>query len=133
MKDEVTIFLNTAEEADSAGQNDDGYAVSEFQKMTNLSFPEPAIANYWRDHGDRIIWIDDEIKEDIIGLARNILRWNIEDAGVPVEKRVPIRLYINSPGGLLTPTFAVCDAIKMSATPIWAINMHEAASAAVSY
>ena len=98
--------------------------------MDNQSFPDPGIANYWRDRADRIIWIDDEITPDIIGVARNIARWNMDDAGKPVEERVPIKIYINSPGGHLLPTFAVCDAIRMSKTPVYGINMHEAASAA---
>lgn len=119
------VVLEVSEEDASKEKKQNDYC-----GMLDKSFPEPALAHYWRDREDRILWIEDKIDEDIIGVARNIVRWNHEDKDIPIEKRKPIKLYINSPGGLLTPTFAVCNAILLSKTPIWAINMHEAASAA---
>ena len=98
--------------------------------VQGIELPDPAIVNYWKDREERICWIDDKIDDDAIGLVRNILRWNMEDRGIAPEKRQPIKIYINSPGGLLTTTFAICDAIRMSKTPVWAINVHEACSAA---
>lgn len=129
MENEIKEFLNVVEDVDANVETVET-TDSEFNKMTNLAFPDPAIVHYWREHSDRVIWIDDKIEDDIIGVARNIIRWNNEDKGLPVEERKPIKLYINSPGGLLVPTFAVCDVIRMSKTPVWAINMHEACSAA---
>lgn len=51
--------------------------------------------------------------------------WNQQDAdkGIPREKRKPIKLYIDSEGGSLTDTLTIIDAIKMSKTPIYTINM----------
>ena len=105
-------------------------AADELSNVANLSLPEPGLVNYWRDINNRVLWIDSEITEDIIGIVRHIIRWNWEDRDIPVEKRVPIKIYINSPGGLLIPSMAVCDAILASKTPVYGINMHEASSAA---
>ena len=56
----------------------------------------------------------------------NVIRfWNrIDDeAGIPIEDRKPIKLYIDSPGGDLSATLTMVDAIKMSKTPVWTINI----------
>ena len=49
--------------------------------------------------------------------------WNNEDEknNIPVEERIPIKLYIDSPGGSLTDAFSVCDSVMMSKTPVWGI------------
>lgn len=49
--------------------------------------------------------------------------WNTVDDknNVPIEDRKPIKIYIDSPGGNLTDTFMIIDAMKMSKTPIWTI------------
>lgn len=44
-----------------------------------------------------------------------------DEENIPVEDREPIKIYINSPGGLLTETFIMIDTIKMSKTPVWGI------------
>ena len=51
--------------------------------------------------------------------------WNEydEEHNIPVEEREPIKLYIDSCGGSLTDTFTIIDAIKLSKTPVWTINM----------
>ena len=131
MEDEIQIekLLEIVQEEKENAEREDALNKKHSQ-MINVSLPDPAIANYWRDRADRIVWIEDEITDDITGVARNIIRWNREDEGIPVEERTPITIYFNSPGGQLLPTFAVCDVIRMSKTPIHGINMHEAASAA---
>lgn len=50
--------------------------------------------------------------------------WNRYDDmhKIPVDKRVPIKVYINSGGGLLGDTMTIIDAIEMSVTPVWTIN-----------
>ena len=49
--------------------------------------------------------------------------WNQydNDYNIPIEKREPIKIYIDSCGGSLTDTFTIIDAIKMSKTPVWTI------------
>ena len=51
--------------------------------------------------------------------------WNEYDDShnIPIESRKPIKIYIDSCGGSLTDTFTIIDAIKMSKTPVYTINM----------
>lgn len=102
----------------------------EFEGMRDLVLPEPAAVNFWRDRGERIIWIDDEIDASIISIVRWIMYWNKQDAEKEVDERKPIRIYFNSPGGHLIPSIAVCDAILLSKTPVYGYNLNECCSAA---
>lgn len=49
--------------------------------------------------------------------------WNSydEEKRIPVEERKPIKIYIDSPGGLLTDTFTMIDSISLSKTPVWTV------------
>lgn len=51
--------------------------------------------------------------------------WNQydNDHNIPEESREPIKIYIDSCGGSLSDTFTIIDAIKLSKTPVWTINM----------
>lgn len=56
-------------------------------------------------------------------ILERIQFWNAEDAfnKTPIEERIPIQIYIDSPGGDLTTTFQIVDAIKNSKTPVYTI------------
>lgn len=72
---------------------------------------------------NRSIFLDD-IEEGVGGAVDAFIRfYNKEDdaKNIPIKERKPIKIYINSPGGLLTETFMMIDAIKMSKTPVWGI------------
>lgn len=62
-----------------------------------------------------------------MGVDSVIRFWNSVDneENIPVEERKPIKIFIHSPGGLLTSTFTIIDAIKMSKTPVYTIAMGE--------
>ncbi len=49
--------------------------------------------------------------------------WNDYDNKnkTPKEERIPIKIYIDSPGGSLTDTFTMIDSIRLSETPVWTI------------
>lgn len=47
--------------------------------------------------------------------------WNKKDKDIPVDERKPIKLIIDSPGGFLTDSLTIIDAIKMSKTPVYGI------------
>lgn len=51
-----------------------------------------------------------------------------EEMNIPIEQRIPIKLWINSNGGDLHSGFTICDAIKLSKTPIITINTGKAFS-----
>lgn len=69
--------------------------------------------------------IDDMVIESIV---YQIMRFNRQDKGKPIEDRVPIKLYINSPGGDVTAGYGLIDAIITSKTPVWTINQAMCAS-----
>ena len=81
------------------------------------------------DVEDRRLYLNSEVDEKVIdSLAYMIMEFNRKDEGLPVEKRKPIRLYINSPGGSVYDGFGLCSAIKTSTTPVYTINQALCAS-----
>lgn len=77
----------------------------------------------------RRLYINDAVDEMVIeSIVYQILRFNRQDKGKPVEDRVPIKLYINSPGGSLTDGYGLIDAIITSKTPVYTINQAMCAS-----
>lgn len=85
------------------------------------------------DERDRKLYLYGGIKSadelDYVGktptakIAEAITRYNEQDYGRPVEKRKPILLFINSPGGDSNDGFSLVDAIKISNTPVYTINV----------
>lgn len=62
-------------------------------------------------------------KLSIADIVRWILRYNTEDLGKPVEKRQPIYLYINCPGGSIYEGWPLISTIKLSKTPVYTVNI----------
>lgn len=74
--------------------------------------------------GSRIFYLDEEVNADTFrNVTMFIIKANIQDAGIPVEERVPIKLVINSPGGSVLDGLALIDAINVSKTPVFTIAM----------
>lgn len=86
------------------------------------------MVNYWRLADNRIFYIDYEIDESVLELQRSIIDINISDKGIEPENRIPIKILIDSPGGLLSETMSLCSTIMMSKTPVITINIAEAYS-----
>lgn len=66
------------------------------------------------------------IDEDTGVVVDELIRfWNRYDdeREIPVEEREPIKMYIDSPGGYLSSVFTSVDAISLSKTPVWTINV----------
>lgn len=75
---------------------------------------------------DRCLYLYDEITEDYIhSLLISIKYWNWLDDNdnIPIDKRQPIKLYINTPGGDLNATLTIIDAITLSKTPVHTISV----------
>lgn len=72
---------------------------------------------------DRQLYIGDITEGVGIAVDTVIRFWNKydEDHNTPITDRKPIRIYIDSPGGSLTDTLTVIDAIKLSKTPVYTI------------
>lgn len=103
------------------------YAVPE--DTANLQLPNPYLAAYYNDIENRIYRIEGEVSSDLLELCRLIVMWNKEDESVPIEERKPIRIVIFSPGGDLYTFRSLRAHIKLSKTPIIAINEGKAMSA----
>lgn len=84
------------------------------------------------DNEQRRIYINSEIDENIVDTAvYHILRYNRLDKDTPITAREPIKIYINSPGGLVADGYALIDAIKLSKTPVYTINLANCLSMAL--
>ena len=86
---------------------------------------------------DRIVWLDLEIDvlrnsiaPTILDIEKQILQWNKEDKGKPVEERKPIKLLIYCVGGDLEATLSLIAVMNISKTPIYTYNMGIAYSGA---
>lgn len=81
------------------------------------------------DH--RVLVINDNITDDLIDEhIMYILKWNLEDKDIPVDKRKPIKLYISSPGGNGFVSNILQDVIEQSKTPVIGVGLDMVASAA---
>lgn len=100
------------------------------EKIENLQLPAPELVTYWQNDNDRVFWIEGEILDTLFEYSKQIIRFNKEDKGIPVENREPIKFFIDSPGGDLETTLAFIGLVSISKTPIWMINAGTAYSAA---
>lgn len=83
----------------------------------------------FEDLENRKLFLNDAIDVDLIdSIVYHILRYNRLDAGIEKEKRKPITLYINSPGGDVSAGYGIIDAILTSETPVYTVNQGLCAS-----
>lgn len=72
-----------------------------------------------------------DIGPGVGNIIENYIRfWNCQDdlKNIPYHDRKPIKIYIDSRGGILEETFTIIDAISMSKTPVITINIGKAYS-----
>ena len=87
--------------------------------------------NAFIEFNKRHITYNGEVEDDVFDLiAYNVLRYNEEDKGLPVEQRKPIILYINSPGGETKAGALAIDSIVTSITPVYTVCCGKAMSMA---
>lgn len=101
-----------------------------WEDYIGVSLPDPNTLLYYKNKEARMIWLFGEIDAATIDLVSVIIEYNKEDEGIEIEKRRPILLYINSPGGLLVESLAISDAILNSQTPVHGIVVGECSSGA---
>lgn len=100
------------------------------ESVANLQLPDPDLRNFYQDEQDRIFWVTTEINESLLELVKMIIRCNKEDKGKTIENRVPIKVFIDSPGGDVCALWTTIKAIEISKTPVYTINYCTAYSAA---
>jgi ATP-dependent Clp protease protease subunit len=102
--------------------------ISTTGNISGMQFPSIEDYNQWDLYKNRIICLDGEIEDWDYHIVKDIIHFNIADYGIEPEKRIPIILLINSCGGLLNISNSIIDAITISKTPVWTVNMGEALS-----
>lgn len=95
----------------------------------SAGLPCPDDMLYWELKENRTYWVDYEIDEkyQLITLAKEIVRINIEEAGI--SKPDPVVLYIHSYGGDLDQAQFFCDLIESSHVPVITVAAGVAMSA----
>ena len=100
------------------------------KSVENLNLPAPELVQFCEDLDNRTIWIQGEIDGSLLDLHSKIMKWNAEDKDVALENRIPIKLFIFSPGGDLAVTMNTVSMIRLSKTPVYTYNMGECFSGA---
>lgn len=98
------------------------------ENLDTMKLPAPEMVNYWRLAENRIFYIDYEIDMSILEIQKAIININIADRDIPVDKRTPIKIFIDSIGGLLVESMSLATVMAMSKTPIITVNIGEAYS-----
>lgn len=97
----------------------------------DLKLPSPELLDVYEDRQNRVIYIDYDIDEELMrDVGRQIIEYNRKDKGLPIEKRKPVVILINSCGGSLDSTYATVAIIEASKTPVYTVNTNCAYSAA---
>ena len=96
----------------------------------NLALPDPQLVSYYKSVKNRIIWITGSIECQAYNWVENIIEWNRADEGIDPKDRKPIKIYIDSEGGVVNAAKILVQVIKLSKTPIYGITMGLCASAA---
>jgi len=99
-------------------------------RLQDTTLPDPDLLSYYALEKERIIYLDYDVDPTLTTIHRLIVRWNLEDTGIPPEKRKPIRLFVMSFGGDMYYMWMLIDAILASDTPVYTINIGVAHSAA---
>ena len=99
--------------------------------VVDVKLPSPDLLDLYTDRDNRVIYVDYIIDENLMReVGRQIIEYNRADKCVPVEKRKPIVILINSNGGCLESTYATIAIMEASSTPIITVNTNCAYSAA---
>jgi len=100
------------------------------QSIENLKLPDPALLLEFMELKDRTLVLNYDIDMRVSVLSRQIIRFNKEDKGLPINERKPIYLYIDSDGGSTYDAIGLRSVIELSNTPVVTVALNISASAA---
>jgi ATP-dependent Clp protease protease subunit len=100
------------------------------EMVANLQLPDPMLRDHYLDEQNRVFWVTNQIDDTLLDLVKLIMKCNREDKGKAAEDRLPIKVFINSPGGDVLALWTTIKAIEISKTPVYTINYCTAYSAA---
>ena len=101
----------------------------DIKELGKINLPDPDTLDYYNRYNERELFLNCDIDEFVVDNSYDIIRWNREDRGVPVEDRKPIKIFINSDGGCLNSVLNFINTIKISKTPVITIGMGKVYSA----
>ena len=95
------------------------------ENIEQYKLPSPEQIIIHRGLSKREIYINFPIDDELLDICLEIINWNKEDYenNIPVEKRNPIKIFINSSGGDLDITMNLLSIIETSKTPVYTIGM----------
>lgn len=99
------------------------------ENLEDIKLPAPEMVNYWRLAENRIFYVDFEIDMSILDIQKSIININISDRDIPVEDRLPVKIFIDTIGGNLVESMSLATVMAMSKTPIITVNIGMAYSA----
>lgn len=105
-------------------------AILNTSDWANLQLPDPDLLNYYKLAENRIFYVVNDIDLNTLEIQRAIININIADQGIPYEERKPIKILIDSFGGLLSESMSIAYFIAQSKTPVYTINIADAYSGA---
>ena len=75
----------------------------ELGDLANYKLPDPTLIDYYKRLKNREILINQDIDDWVVEWTQEIIEWNRIDKneGIPIEDRIPIKIFINSNGGSL--------------------------------
>lgn len=97
--------------------------------IENLALPNPSLLDYYKDAEHRMFWLENEVDGETLEIVKSIMRCNMEDVALPVEERLPIKIFIDTNGGDVQVMWTLINAIKISKTPVHTIVYCNALSA----
>ena len=99
--------------------------------VENLQLPNPTLLDYYKDTEQRTFWLEGEVNDETLELVKTIMRINHEDEKykMPIEERVPIKIFIDTHGGDAQVMWTLMNAIAISKTPVYTIVYCTAMSA----
>jgi len=98
------------------------------KELGKLNLPDPELLDYYERIQNREISWNAEVDDALIDFSLMIMKWNKHDKGLPVEERLPIKIFINSDGGDLSAVLNFINVIQLSKTPVYTIGMGKAYS-----
>lgn len=99
------------------------------KNLENLQLPDPNLLDYYKDAEHRMFWLEGEVDDSTLDIVKSIMRINLEDICTPVEKRAPIKIFIDTNGGDVQVMWSLINAINISKTPVHTIVYCTALSA----
>ena len=96
--------------------------------LAKLNLPDPELLDYYERIQNREIYWNADVDDGLVDFSLMIIKWNKQDKGKPVEERTPIKILINSDGGLLDAVMNFINVLQLSKTPVYTIGLGKAYS-----